>query len=112
MWRTSPQTVAGSTTSGEWQAKVADTIEGVVTGVHDRAIRPLMLVARGLVFGIIIAAMALVLSVLGAVALVRILDVYAFGGRVWASDALVGGLFAAVGAAAWSLRRPRGGSRD
>jgi hypothetical protein len=107
LWRTSPGAVAGSTASSEWPARVADTVEEVVTGVHDRVIRPLTLVARGLVFGIIIGAMALVLSVLGAVALVRLLDVYAFGGRVWASDALVGGLLAVMGAVAWSFRRPR-----
>ena len=83
-------------------------MDDVVTGVHDKVIRPLMLVARGLVFGIIIGAMALVLSVLGAIALVRVLDVYAFGRRVWASDALVGGLLALVGAFAWSRRRARG----
>jgi hypothetical protein len=38
--------------------------------------------------------------------------VYVFGGLVWASDALVGGLFAAIGATAWSFRRPHGGDRD
>ena len=76
---------------------MADTIEDVVEAVQDRVVRPLILVARGLVFGIIIATMALVLSVVMAIAVVRLLDVYAFGGRVWASDA------AARGAA-----RPRG----
>jgi hypothetical protein len=112
LWRTSPGTGEGGATSADWPAKVADTVEDVVNGVHDRVIRPLMLIARGLVFGIIVGAMALVLSVLGAVALVRVLDVYAFGGRVWASDALVGGVLTLAGAVAWSFRRPRraGGS--
>jgi hypothetical protein len=107
LWRTGTGTDPAANGTGDWPAKVADTVDDVVAGVHDRVIRPLMLVARGLVFGIIIGAMALVLSVLGAVALVRVLDNYAFGHRVWASDALVGGVLAALGAAAWTRRRPR-----
>ena len=104
LWRTG--TGAGAA-SAEWPSKVADTVDDVVAGVHDKVIRPLMLVARGLVFGLIIAVMALALSVLGAITLVRVLDVYAFGHRVWASDALVGGLLTLIGAVAWS-RRTRG----
>jgi len=91
----------------EWPAKVADTIEEVVGAVHDRVVRPLTLVARGLVFGIIIAVMALVLSVLMVIAVIRLLDVYAFGGRVWASDALLGALMVAGGAFAWTKRGAR-----
>jgi len=105
LWRTGTGTGAAG---ADWPAKVADTVDDVVAGVHDKVIRPLMLVARGVVFGIIIAVMALTLSVLGAIALVRVLDVYAFGHRVWASDALVGGLLTLVGAVAWSRRRTRG----
>lgn len=94
-----------ASSQAEWPAKVADTIEDVVGAVHDKVIRPLMLVARGVVFGIVVAAMALVLGVLVSVAVVRLLTVYAFSGRVWASDALVGALFVVVGALAWSRRR-------
>ena len=57
-----------------------------------------------MVFGIIIAVMALVLSVVLAIAVVRLLDVYAFGGRVWASDALLGALLVVGGAFAWTKR--------
>jgi hypothetical protein len=92
----------------EWPAKVADTIEDVVGAVHDRVVRPLTLVARGVVFGIIIAVMGIVLSILAAIAVVRLLDVYAFGGRVWASDALLGAVLVLAGAFAWSKRRARG----
>jgi len=111
---TAPATAAtapGLGTTGvseaEWPAKVADTIEEVVGAVHDRVVRPLTLVARGLVFGIIIAVMALVLSVLMVIAVIRLLDVYAFGGRVWASDALLGALMVAGGAFAWTKRGAR-----
>jgi len=104
-----PRTVTtpGSAQS-EWPAKVADTIEDVVGAVHDRVVRPLTVVARGIVFGIIIAVMAIALSILAAIAVVRLLDVYAFGGRVWASDALLGAILVLAGAFAWTRRRARG----
>ena len=67
-----------------------------------------MLVARGLVFGIVIGTMVLVLCVVLAVGVIRLLDVYAFGGRVWASDTLLGGLLVVGGAFLWSRRGARG----
>ncbi len=92
----------------DWPAKVADTIEDVVETVQDRVVRPLVVVSRGIVFGIIIAVMALLLSVVVAIAVVRLLDVYAFGGRVWASDALLGALLVLGGGYAWTKRAARG----
>jgi hypothetical protein len=99
----------GSGEAGEqWQMRVVDTIDDVVTTVQERVIRPLLLVARAIVFGIIVATMALVVSILFSIAVVRLLDVYAFRGRVWASDAVVGGLLTAGGLVAWTKRRSRG----
>ena len=92
----------------DWPAKVADTIEGVVESVQDRVVRPLILVSRGIVFGIIIAVLAVLLSVVLAIAVVRLLDVYAFGGRVWASDALLGAILVLGGGFAWTKRAARG----
>jgi len=89
----------------QWQVRVVDTIEDVVSAVHDRVIRPLLLIARAIVFGIIVATMALVVSVLFSVAVVRLLDVYAFRGRVWAADATVGGILTAAGLVLWTKRR-------
>ncbi len=102
-----PAPVTPGASQAEWPARVADTIEDVVESVHDRLVRPLTLVARGVVFGIIIVVMALVLAVLAVVAVVRVLDVYAFGGRVWASDALLGAVLVAAGVFAWSKRGAR-----
>jgi len=99
-------------TEEDWQARIADTIEDVVGTVHDRVVRPVTVVARGVVFGLIIATMALVLGVLGFIALIRLLDVYAFGGRVWASYALLGALLVVGGAWLWSKRgAPSGADR-
>jgi hypothetical protein len=101
-------TTAGSGDAGEWQLRVVDTIDGTLTTVQERVIRPLVVGARAVVFGIIVATMALAVSILFSIAFVRLLDVYAFRGRVWASDAVVGGVLTALGLLAWTKRRSGG----
>jgi hypothetical protein len=104
-------TSAGPGDAGaQWQMRVVDTVDDVVTALHVRVIRPLLLAARAIVFGIIAATMALIVSILLSIAAVRLLDVYAFRGRVWASDVLVGGVLAVLGTVAWTRRRARGGA--
>ena len=58
----------------DWPVRAADAIDGVVAGVHDRVIRPVILGARAVVFGLLILAASIVLAVLVSVALVRLLD--------------------------------------
>jgi hypothetical protein len=64
----------------------------------------LTLVARALVFGIIVLVAATVTVVFVSISLVRLLTVYAFDGRVWASELLIGAVFVAIGLVAWNLR--------
>jgi hypothetical protein len=42
-----------------------------------------------------------------SIALIRLLTVYAFDGRVWASDLLVGAVFVLIGLVAWTQRSAR-----
>jgi len=42
--------------------------------------------------------------VLVSIALIRLLTVYAFDGRVWLSDLVVGAVFVILGIVAWSQR--------
>jgi hypothetical protein len=98
---------SGPLASAEWPARLADLVEAVVTALHDKVVRPLLVVARAVVFGLVVAAMALVIAVLGSIAVVRLLDSYAFGRRVWASDLVVGGFLTLIGLVAWSRRRAR-----
>ncbi|MDA8355903.1 MAG: hypothetical protein M0Z95_06340 [Actinomycetota bacterium] len=97
----------GSGLGADWPSKAADLVDLVADVVHDRAIRPLLLAARVVVFGLIVAVLSLVVLVLVSIGLVRILDVYAFGGRVWISDAVLGAVFTLAGLAAWSRRSTR-----
>jgi hypothetical protein len=82
-----------------------DLVESLVTLLRDKTVRPLTLATRAVVFGIIIFAATVVTVVLVSITLIRILTVYAFSGRVWLSDLLVGVIFVAIGLVAWSRRR-------
>jgi hypothetical protein len=89
--------------------RATDWVESLVALLRDRTVRPLTLVARAIVFGIIVLAASVVTFTLVAIALVRLLTVYAFDGRVWLSDLVVGAVFVAGGAGAffWGRRSNR-----
>ncbi|HXW38924.1 MAG TPA: hypothetical protein VEJ44_04455 [Acidimicrobiales bacterium] len=89
---------------GDLSVRATDGVEALVSLLRDRTVRPLTLAARAMVFGIIVLAASVVVLVLVAIAVIRLFTVYAFGGRVWLSDLVVGVLFVAGGIVAWSLR--------
>jgi hypothetical protein len=89
-------------------AKGADLVDTFVELVRDKAVRPLTLVARALVYGIVVLVAALVTAVLVSIASIRLLTVYAFREHVWISDLVVGGLFVLLGLVAWSRRTAKG----
>jgi hypothetical protein len=91
----------------DFPARGTQLVDTLVELLRDRAVRPLTLATRALVFGIIILAASLVTVVLLSIILIRVLTVYAFDGRVWISDLVVGGLFVVAGLAAWSQRTSR-----
>ena len=90
----------------DWPEHAVDLIDLVVNTIHDRVIRPIILVGRAIVFGLLIAVLVVVVSVVVAVAVLRLLDVYAFTGHVWASYAVLGTVFSVGGLYAWSKRTP------
>jgi hypothetical protein len=94
----------GSGALADVPVRATDTVDTLVELLRDKAVRPLTLVTRAVVFGIIIFAASVVTVVLLSIALIRILTVYAFDGRVWLSDLVVGVLFVALGLVAWSRR--------
>jgi hypothetical protein len=103
-----PTSTAGSPSAADWPVRAADLVETLVGVLRDKTVRPLTLVARAVVFGVIVLASTVVTVVLVSVALVRLLDVYVFNGRVWAADFSVGAVFVVVGLLAWSRRSQRG----
>lgn len=89
---------------GDWPSRAADLVDTLVSLLRDKTVRPAALVARALVFGIIILASSLVVLTLVSIALIRVLTVCVFNGRVWAADFLVGALFLAGGFVVWAQR--------
>jgi hypothetical protein len=99
-----PTTASGA---GDWPGRAADLVDTVVALLRDKTVRPLALVSRVVVFGILVFAAALVTVVLVSIALIRVLTVYVFDGRVWAADLLVGAVFVLIGVVAWTQRTTR-----
>lgn len=87
----------------DWAAETADTIERLVGTVRAKTSGPLEKAARVLVYGLVALIVGLAAAVLGAVALVRVLDV-ALPGDVWAAHAVTGGIFTLGGLFLWRKR--------
>jgi hypothetical protein len=90
--------------SEQWTAKALDTVDTVVATVNDKAVRPAIVAARGVVFGIIIGLIGLVISVLLCVGLMRLMVVYIPGHHVWVSYFILGAIFCAGGTFLYSKR--------
>ena len=80
-------------------------IDDLVDALHDKVIRPILLLGRWVAFSFIVVFSAMVLAVALCVALLRLLDVYAFSAHQWASWAVLGGLSLAAGLVVWRFRR-------
>jgi len=87
--------------------KGADAVDAVVDFIQNKAVRPLTLATRAIVFGIIVLTAAVVTLTLLSITLVRLLTVYIPGNRVWVSDLIVGVVFVVLGIVAWSQRLDR-----
>ena len=102
-------TAAVANYAEELPGKAVDTVDLVVAFVHNKAVRPLVVATRAIVFGMLIAVLGTVVVLLVSIALLRVLDLYVFPGRIWASYAVLGAFFSLAGLLAWS-RRSKGAS--
>lgn len=99
-------------TNPDWAPNLANTIERAVMGVRDKTTKPVLLIYRGLVYGVIAAFGGLITLVLGVVFLTRglqaILDwQLAHHTSVWVSYLGVGALLSALGALLMAKRHPK-----
>ena len=91
----------------DWPAKAVDLVDLTVDTIRDRVIRPIILVGRAIVFGLLIAPLLIVVSVAIGVATLRLLDNYVFPNDVWASYLILGAVVTAVGLVVWTKRAPQ-----
>jgi len=82
--------------------RALETIDTVVATVNDRAVRPAIVAARGIVFGVVIAVVAITVVVLFCVGFIRVTTIA--GHKIWASYIVLGLIFCAVGAVLYSRR--------
>ena len=84
--------------------RALDTIDTVVAAVNNKAVRPVVVAARAVVFGFIIAVVALAVVVLLSVGFIRLTTDYLFHYRVWVSYLALGALFCGGGLFAYAMR--------
>ncbi len=82
--------------------RALETIDSVVAAVNDKAIRPAVVAARGIVFGVVIGVIGLAVLVLFCVLFIRVTTIA--GHKVWASYTVLGLIFTAVGAVLYARR--------
>lgn len=89
----------------DWPAQAADTIVDVVGTARQKTTGPAIKVTRGVVFGLLIAVVALMALVLLVIALVRLAHNWV---DVWLAYVIVGALFSLVGLLMWRQRTASG----
>ena len=89
--------------SDDWASQAADTVERIVGSIRAKTAGPLETVAYALVYGLVALIVGGAAAVLGAVLLVRVLDIVIPGG-VWSAHAITGGIFTLAGLFLWRKR--------
>jgi hypothetical protein len=97
----SPDTSQGQATASPAGPDLAARLTGYVATavelIRDKSVRPAFLVASGVVVTLGVLGSAIAALVLVAVGLARLFEALVFSGRMWATDSLVGGIFAVAG---------------
>lgn len=98
-------------TDPQWASKTVGSIDRLVALIRRYTTQPLVVIARGLIFGILaLAAGLLVLALLiigGSRGLIALGDVwFAHGTAVWLSYMVLGSIFIIIGALLMRRRRP------
>lgn len=87
----------------DWPRLATDQVVKVVDTVRDKTTGPVLAASRYLVYGLILAAAASIIAVLGLIGTVRLLDIL-LPREVWLVYVLLGTAFCIGGAVCWSKR--------
>jgi uncharacterized protein YacL len=94
--------VAENDLSDALSERALDAVDTVVATVNDKAVRPAVVAARGVVFGVVIAVIGIATLVLFCVGFIRVTTLA--GHRIWASYIVLGLLFSLIGAVLYARR--------
>lgn len=89
--------------TGDWATQLVDELEGFVQSISSKTTQPLRAVARGLVYGLLMAGLGVAVLLLVTIGAVRGLT-NLVGGRAWLADAILGGIFSLLGLLVWRKR--------
>jgi uncharacterized RDD family membrane protein YckC len=104
--------IGSKSEDSDWAKELAGHVTRVVDSIHDAAVVPLTTVVRAIVFGTLAAIVGISASVLFAIAIVRVLDVYldnipGFPEGVWVAHLFTGAIFVIVSLLFWGKRSAR-----
>jgi hypothetical protein len=91
--------------AGDLAGRAMAAIDQLVDVVHDKLLRPVIMVARTVAVSFILAICVIVLLVAMGVGLLRVFDVYLFASHQWASWATLGAASTLIGVFLWRFRR-------
>lgn len=97
-----PETTSAVSTQRDWPADAADKIVGVVGDVRAKTTRPAIMVARVIVYGIVLLMVGIAIAVLLLVAVFRISTL--LPGAVYWAYLGWGVLFTLIGSLLWAQR--------
>ena len=86
--------------------KALHKFDHVLDLVHDKVIRPILLMGRFVAYGVIVFLASVVLFGALVIGLVRLCNIYLFAGHEWLSYLIIGVLSLVTGMIIWRRRRP------
>ena len=89
----------------DWAHHVTTNLESLVNKAYNFTVRPAYFIGRLVTFGIIITVLVSIASITLYIGIIRLLNIYAFNGRIWISDLLVGLFMIIIGFFLWSKRK-------
>jgi hypothetical protein len=82
------------------------SLDHLLDVLHDNVLRPIILGGRFVAYGFILLAVVITMVVALLVSLTRLLNVYVFPGKEWATYFFLGAVLVALGFVFWRSRRP------
>jgi hypothetical protein len=82
------------------------SLDHLLDVLHDNVLRPIILGGRFVAYGFILLAVVIAMVVALLVSLTRLLNVYLFPGKEWATYFLLAAVLTSVGLVVWRSRRP------